>query len=157
VGNAYALTRPPGHHAERSVGLGYCVFNNVAVAAAHAMAAHGVERIAVVDFDVHHGNGTQQIFYDDPRVLFLSIHQDGNYPTHSGAVTETGSGAGDGYTINVPLPPGSGSGAYRAAFDRVVRPALDAYKPQLVLVSAGFDAGYMDPLGHMMCSSEDFR
>ncbi|KAI8475598.1 MAG: histone deacetylase [Monoraphidium minutum] len=157
VANAYALCRPPGHHAERGTGLGYCIFNNVSVAAAHAMERHGLSRVAIVDFDVHHGNGTQEIFAEDERVLFVSVHQDGNYPLASGSVDEVGSGPGEGFTLNVPLPPGSGSGAYRAAFDRVVGPALDAFRPQLILVSAGYDAGYMDPLGQMMCSSEDFR
>ncbi|KAG2452933.1 hypothetical protein HYH02_002272 [Chlamydomonas schloesseri] len=154
--NAYALVRPPGHHAERGHGMGFCIFNNVAVAAAHALAAHGLKRVAVVDFDVHHGNGTQHIFESDPRVLFISIHQDSNYPLRSGYVTETGTGEGEGATLNLPLPPGSGSGAYRAAFQRVVLPALEAYKPELLLVSAGYDASYMDMLAAMILSSADF-
>ncbi|PNW87295.1 hypothetical protein CHLRE_02g116950v5 [Chlamydomonas reinhardtii] len=154
--NAYALVRPPGHHAERDHGMGFCIFNNVAVAAAHALAAHGLKRVAIVDFDVHHGNGTQHIFESDPRVLFISVHQDSNYPLRSGYVTETGTGEGEGATINVPLPPGSGSGAYKAAFERVVLPALEAYRPELLLVSAGYDASYMDMLAAMILSSADF-
>lgn len=157
VRNAYALCRPPGHHAEPGMGGGYCLFNNVAIAALHALEQHQLERVAVVDFDVHHGNGTQAIFAEDPRVLFISVHQAGNYPLFSGDVSEIGQGPGVGTTLNVPLPPGSGRGAYRAVFDRVVAPALDMFGPQLVLVSAGFDASYMDPLGHMMLGSEDYR
>ncbi|KXZ50612.1 hypothetical protein GPECTOR_15g295 [Gonium pectorale] len=156
VRNAYALVRPPGHHAERAEGMGFCIFNNVAVAAAHALEVHGLARVAVVDFDVHHGNGTQHAFEADPRVLFISVHQDSNYPLRSGYVTENGVGAGEGTTLNVPLPPGSGSGAYRAAFERVVLPALEAYGPQLLLVSAGYDASYMDMLAAMILSSADF-
>ncbi|KAF6262071.1 hypothetical protein COO60DRAFT_1268392 [Scenedesmus sp. NREL 46B-D3] len=161
VRNAYALCRPPGHHAEPAMGGGYCLFNNVAIAALHALEQHQLERVAIVDFDVHHGNGTQAMFVEDPRVLFISVHQAGNYPLFSGengdADTSIGRGLGSGTTINVPLPPGSGSGAYRAVFDRVVGPALDMFEPQLVLVSAGFDASYMDPLGQMMLGSEDYR
>eukprot|EP00775_Hariotina_reticulata_P006585 gene6585-6813_t len=156
VANAYVLCRPPGHHAERGMGGGYCLFNNVAVAALHALTEHHLSRVAIVDFDVHHGNGTQQIFYEDDRVMFISLHQDSNYPLHSGAVSEVGAGRGLGTTINIPLPPGSGSGAYRAAFDRVVAPALSIFQPELIMVSAGYDASYMDPLGQMMLGSEDF-
>jgi acetoin utilization deacetylase AcuC-like enzyme len=156
--NAYAFTRPPGHHAEPDTGMGFCVFANIAIAARHAMARHGLKRIAVVDWDVHHGNGTQACFYDDPSVLAISLHQDGNFPQGaSGTVQETGIGAGVGATINVPLPPGSGRGAYRAAFDRVVLPALDRFKPELIFVASGLDAGNNDPLGRMMLLPEDFR
>ncbi|KAG2496888.1 hypothetical protein HYH03_005287 [Edaphochlamys debaryana] len=156
VRNAYALVRPPGHHAERSEGMGFCVFNNVAVAAAHALGPRGLGRVAIVDFDVHHGNGTQHAFESDPRVLFISVHQDSNYPLRSGYVHENGTGPGEGTTLNVPLPPGSGSGAYRATFERVVIPALEAYKPDMILVSAGYDASYMDMLAAMILSSADF-
>ena len=116
-----------------------------------------VERVAIVDFDVHHGNGTQDIFWRDGRVLFVSLHQDGNYPLVGGKSDEVGAGAGEGFNLNVPLPPGSGSGAYRAAFERVVAPALEAFRPDLVLVSAGYDASYADPLGQMMLGSQDYR
>ncbi|GIL69529.1 hypothetical protein Vretifemale_461 [Volvox reticuliferus] len=136
--------------------MGFCIFNNVAVAAAHALKVHGLRRVAVVDFDVHHGNGTQHMFESDPRVLFISLHQDSNYPLRSGYVTETGVGPGEGTTINVPLPPGSGSGAYKAAFTRVVLPALEVFQPELLLVSAGYDASYMDNLAAMILSSADF-
>ena len=157
VASAYALSRPPGHHATRATGGGFCLFNNVAVAALHALEVKGLERVAIVDFDVHHGNGTQDIFYDDGRVLLISLHQDNNYPLHSGPLTDVGAGDGEGYTINVPLPPGSGSGAYRAAFERVVLPALEAYRPQMIFVSAGFDAAFLDPLSAQMLGSDDYR
>eukprot|EP00775_Hariotina_reticulata_P006584 gene6584-6812_t len=157
ITNGYALTRPPGHHATASEGMGFCVFNNIAVAAAHALETRGLERIAIVDYDVHHGNGTQSIFYENDRVLFISLHQDSNYPLHSGPISDTGAGRGLGTTINIPLPPGSGSGAYRATFDRVVVPALEAFRPQLIMVSSGFDASFYDPLAAQLCSSEDYR
>jgi acetoin utilization deacetylase AcuC-like enzyme len=158
VENAYALTRPPGHHAEPEGGMGFCVFANIAVAARHAMATAGLERIAVIDWDVHHGNGTQACFYDDPRVLAISLHQEGLFPQGaSGTIEQTGAGRGLGTTINVPLPAGSGTAAYRAAFDRVVMPALERYRPQLVVVASGLDAGNNDPLGRMTLGPEDFR
>ena len=156
--NAYVLSRPPGHHAEPDAGMGFCVFANIAIAARHAQAEHGIARIAVVDWDVHHGNGTQACFYDDPSVLAISLHENGNFPRGgSGAVEQTGSGAGVGATINIPLPPGSGSAAYRAAFERVVLPALDRFRPDLIFVACGLDAGNNDPLGRMMLGPEDFR
>ncbi|KAF5835260.1 hypothetical protein DUNSADRAFT_7707 [Dunaliella salina] len=157
VSTGYVLCRPPGHHAERSEGAGFCIFNNVAVAAAAAREVYGLKRICIVDYDVHHGNGTQHIFEGDEHILFISLHQDSNYPLHSGAVTEQGTGQGEGFTINCPLPPGSGTGAYKAAFERVVLPALEAFRPELVLVSSGFDASYADPLGAQILSSQDFR
>ena len=157
VQNAYALVRPPGHHAERDVGRGFCLFGNVAIAAMHAKAVHGVERIVTVDWDVHHGNGTQQAFYEDPSVLTISIHQDHLYPVDSGDMSERGSGAGEGYNLNVPLPPGSGIGAYQATFERVVAPAIDRFKPDLVMVPSGFDGAGIDPLGRMMVTADCYR
>ena len=157
VDNAYALVRPPGHHAERDRGRGFCIFGNIALAAMHARQARGLSRVAIVDWDVHHGNGTEHAFYSDPSVLTLSIHQDNNYPPASGAITDTGEGAGRGYNINVPLPPGSGVGAYIATFERVVAPALTAFRPELILIASGLDASAMDPLASMMMTSDGYR
>ncbi|MDK3018888.1 class II histone deacetylase [Pseudodonghicola flavimaris] len=157
VDNAYVLCRPPGHHAMPDLAMGFCLFANAALGIKHAQATYGIERIATVDWDVHHGNGTQAIFYDDPSVLTISLHQDNLFPPDSGAIDETGSGAGAGVNLNIPLPPGSGSGAYREAFEKIVLPALEAFKPQAIFVPSGFDASALDPLGIMMLSSEDYR
>lgn len=157
VANAYALVRPPGHHATRSGAMGFCLFANAALAGRAALDDLGLDRVAFVDWDVHHGNGTQDVFWEDPRALTLSIHQDGCFPPDSGHVGEIGAGAGEGFNVNVPLPPGSGLGAYAAAFDRVVLPALHAYKPDLIIVPSGFDAGGHDPLGRMMLHSDAYR
>jgi acetoin utilization deacetylase AcuC-like enzyme len=157
VKNAYALVRPPGHHAERDRGLGFCLFGNVAVAIMKARETHKLARVATVDWDVHHGNGTQQAFYEDPNVLTISIHQDRLFPTRSGGIDEIGSGAGEGRNINVPMPAGSGVGAYLAAFERVIVPALRKFKPDLIVVPSGFDAGGTDPLGRMMVHSGGYR
>lgn len=157
ISNAYCLVRPPGHHAVSNMGMGFCIFNNVALAAMHAMTINSeIKKVAIIDFDVHHGNGTQDAFWNDSNVLFVSLHQDSNYPCGSGACTEIGGPDALGNTINIPLPPGSGMGAYEYAFTRVVLPALRSYKPDLILVSAGFDASYADPLGSMMLSSESY-
>ena len=157
VDNAYALVRPPGHHAERDRGRGFCIFNNVAVGVMSAIDTRLTRRVAIVDWDVHHGNGTQQAFYDRSDVLTISIHQDLLYPADLGRTGEMGDGAGVGYNINVPLPAGSGVGAYLAAIDRVVAPALEAFEPDLIVVACGFDAGYFDPLGHMLLLADHFR
>eukprot|EP00038_Savillea_parva_P012857 m.207373 g.207373 ORF g.207373 m.207373 type:complete len:406 (-) comp23713_c0_seq1:58-1275(-) len=154
---AYALVRPPGHHAERDRGMGFCIYNNVAIAV-RALQQRGAARVAVVDYDVHHGNGTEQAFWSDPSVLFMSLHQDNNYPPDSGGMDQTGDpDKAPGANINVPLPPGSGTGAYEYSMTRIVRPALRRFKPDFIVVSSGFDASYVDPLSAMMLSSEDFR
>jgi acetoin utilization deacetylase AcuC-like enzyme len=157
VNNAYALVRPPGHHAEADRGRGFCIFGNVAIAAMKLISAHGAKRIAIVDWDVHHGNGAQSAFYHRDDVLTISIHQDNLYPTGSGAITERGHGAGLGYNVNVPLPPGSGVGAYEQTFRQIVVPAIDAFNPDMIIVSSGFDAGAVDPLGRMMMHSDGYR
>jgi acetoin utilization deacetylase AcuC-like enzyme len=157
VDNAYALVRPPGHHAMAHEGCGFCIFGNAVIAIKHAMAVHKIERIVTIDWDVHHGNGTEGAFYDDPNVLTISIHQDENFPPGRGQVDQTGEGAGEGYNINIPLPPGSGRGAYMAIMERVVGPAVRNFKPDLVVVPSGFDANAHDPLGRMMLSSKAYR
>jgi len=149
--------RPPGHHALPDRGMGFCTFNNVAIAVRAVQRSHGVERIAIVDWDVHHGNGTQAIFYEDPNVLTISVHQDRCYPIDSGAADERGTGAGIGANLNIPLPAGSGHGAYVAAFERVVVPALQRFSPELVVVASGFDASAYDPLGRMLLHSDSYR
>ena len=156
VDNAYALVRPPGHHAEPNRGRGFCIFSNVALSILDLLARKRVGRIAVVDWDVHHGNGTEQAFYDRDDVLMISLHEDGLYPADRGALGDSGRGTGEGFNINIPLPPGSGGGAYLTAFDRVVLPALHDFRPELIFVSCGFDAGSFDPLGHMMLLSNHF-
>ena len=157
VDNAYALVRPPGHHAEPDRGRGYCIFANVPIAVRHVQATGAVERIAIIDWDVHHGNGAQAIFWRDPAVMALSVHQSGYYPTDVGAVDEIGEGPGEGTTVNVPLPAGSGVGAYTSAFERVVVPAVRAHRPDLIFVSCGFDPGMLEPQAQMMVHSEGFR
>ncbi len=149
-----ALLRPPGHHARPARAMGFCLLNNVAVAAAHAR-ARGLERVAVVDWDVHHGNGTQEMFWRDPHVLYVSTHQFPFYPG-TGDVDEIGEGDGAGYTVNVPLTAHGGDAVYASAFERIVLPVLEAYAPELVLVSAGFDAAARDPLAQMELSPESF-
>ncbi|MFN8459741.1 MAG: class II histone deacetylase [Anaerolineae bacterium] len=157
VNNAYALVRPPGHHAEASRGRGFCIFGNVAITVMQAQAVHGLKRVATVDWDVHHGNGTQKAFYKDPTVLTISIHQDQCYPPGSGLLTENGAGAGEGANLNINLPPGAGHAAYVSAFERVVVPALRRFRPEIIIVPSGFDANAMDPLARMLCDSETYR
>jgi acetoin utilization deacetylase AcuC-like enzyme len=154
VPKGVALLRPPGHHARPARAMGFCLLNNVAVAAAHAR-ARGVERIAIVDWDVHHGNGTQEIFWTDPHVLYVSTHQSPFYPG-TGEVDETGRGDGEGFTVNVPLAAGGGDAVYASAFERVVLPVVESFAPDLVLVSAGFDASARDPLAQMELSPNAF-
>ena len=157
----YACVRPSGHHAQPAQADGFCFFNNVAVAVEHAVATTDVERIAVVDWDVHHGNGTQECFYDRDDVLFVSLHNDhwswdpAAHP-QSGDLDEHGNGDGEGYNLNVPLPPGTGDEGYAAAFNRVVEPVVEAFDPDLLVVSAGQDPGTVDPLGRNVVTKEGF-
>ncbi|OFW59660.1 MAG: hypothetical protein A2133_00950 [Actinobacteria bacterium RBG_16_64_13] len=153
---AFMLVRPPGHHAGKSRGMGFCLFNNIAVAAAHALQEAGLKRVLIVDWDVHHGNGTQDVFYKDPRVLFFSTHLGDHYPG-TGAAKQVGAGDGIGHTVNVPLHRGAGDGAVRLAFESLLAPLARAFRPQLVLVSAGYDSQQGDPLGGLRFSQAAFQ
>jgi acetoin utilization deacetylase AcuC-like enzyme len=149
--NGLAAVRPPGHHATPSMGMGFCLLNNIAIAARHAQQRHGVERVLIADYDVHHGNGTQEAFYADPTVLYISTHQSPLYPG-TGMIQDTGEDAGAGYTLNIPLPPGVGDQGYARVFEEVVIPAARRFAPELILVSAGFDAHWDDSLANMQLS-----
>jgi acetoin utilization deacetylase AcuC-like enzyme len=151
----FSAHRPPGHHAETARAMGFCFFNNVAVAVEHARRAHGIERVLVFDWDVHHGNGTQEIFWRSGDVLFSSIHQSPLYPG-TGHARDCGQGAGEGFTVNLPVPPGTGDEAYRSLVDHVVAPLIRAFEPGLVLVSAGFDAHHRDPLASCRVTEDGF-
>ncbi|MDD5475911.1 MAG: histone deacetylase, partial [Syntrophales bacterium] len=155
VKNAFAFVRPPGHHAEAGRSGGFCLFNNVAIAAEHARKKHGLKRILIADWDLHHGNGTQHSFYADPGILFFSTHQYPFYPG-TGSLNEIGSGAGEGYTINVPLSRGKDDADYLRIYRRILDPVSDAFKPELVLLSAGFDICVGDTLGGMKVSEQGF-
>ncbi|MEM8852738.1 MAG: histone deacetylase family protein [Pseudomonadota bacterium] len=149
--NAFIASRPPGHHAERTRAMGFCLINHVAIGARHAIAVHGVERVAIIDFDVHHGNGTQDIFWDDPSVLYVSTHQSPHYPG-TGAASETGAGN----ILNLPLSAGTDGARYRPIFKDHVVSAVDAFAPDLLILSAGFDAHRDDPLGDIRLTEDDF-
>jgi len=151
----FAFVRPPGHHAESGRGMGFCIFNNVAIAAEYAVEKYGVKRVLIVDWDLHHGNGTQHAFYDRPDILFFSSHQFPHYPG-TGDFDEVGRGKGEGYTVNAPFSHGFGDKEYLSVYDRILRPVALEYKPELVLVSAGFDPYVKDPLGGIMLTAEGF-
>jgi acetoin utilization deacetylase AcuC-like enzyme len=151
VKNAFVAMRPPGHHAEKTTAMGFCLFSSAAIGALHALEAHGLTRVAIVDFDVHHGNGTQDVLWEEPRVVFGSTHQMPLYPG-TGAANETGVGN----IFNAPLAPYSGGPEFRAAMERIILPAVDAHNPELIVISAGFDAHRLDPLASLNFEEEDF-
>ncbi|MEX0751085.1 MAG: histone deacetylase [Dehalococcoidia bacterium] len=155
VESAFCLVRPPGHHATPVQAMGFCLFNHVAVAAEYARARHGLERVAIVDYDVHHGNGTQDAFYDDPGVLYVSTHEFPFYPG-TGPAEDVGADAGLGYNVNVPMPHGSGDAEYRRAFEAIVMPAVRRFRPQLILVSAGYDAHFADDIALQQLSVDGY-
>lgn len=156
VQNVYALNRPPGHHAEPDDGSGFCLFNNIAIAAKHAREKYNVQRILILDWDVHHGNGTETSFYDDAGVLFISIHQENIFPKNRGKITDVGTEGGEGYNVNVVLPAGTGNEGYLEVFKRIIEPIADQYKPELIMLSAGQDASRFDPLGRMLITAEGY-
>jgi acetoin utilization deacetylase AcuC-like enzyme len=157
VDRAFCAVRPPGHHADRDTGMGFCLLNNVAIAARYLQAHHGISRIFIVDWDVHHGNGTQAIFLEDPSVFFFSIHEHPSflYPG-TGRRWETGKGPGEGMTINAPMSPGAGDDDYRMAFEQMLRPAVELFKPEIFLISAGFDAHKDDPLADIQVTAQGY-
>ena len=153
IDNGFALLRPPGHHAERAMALGFCVFNNVAILARYLQQQHGLDKIAILDWDVHHGNGTQHSFEEDPSVLYVSLHQYPHYPG-TGSANECGSGRGRGATLNCPMPAGATDSAYERAFQEQVLPTLAQFRPEVILISAGFDAHRDDPLADVQLSTD---
>ncbi|MFD1705639.1 class II histone deacetylase [Siminovitchia sediminis] len=157
VDNAYALTRPPGHHAEADLGMGFCLFNNVAIAAKYARKELGIQKVMILDWDVHHGNGTESAFYDDPNVLFISLHQERLYPAGRGRAEDVGKGKGTGKNVNIPLPAGTGNAGYMYAMREIVQPVAEQFKPELIIISAGQDPGMFDPLARMMINADGFR
>lgn len=157
VNNAYALSRPPGHHCLPDQAMGFCFLSNIAVAVEAAKAKYGIERVAILDWDVHHGNGTQAIYYQRPDVLTISLHQDGCFPPGYSGAEDRGAGAGEGANFNVPLLPGGGHDAYLYAMERIVVPALERFAPELIVVACGYDANAVDPLARMLAHSDTFR
>lgn len=155
--NAYALTRPPGHHCLRDWQNGFCLLANIAIAVEAAIAEGKAGRVAVLDWDVHHGNGTEAIFYDRNDVLTISLHQERNYPLDKGDFKDRGEGHGEGANLNIPLPPGAGHNTWIEAIDRLAIPAIQAFKPDVIVIACGFDAAAFDPLGRMLCSVDTFR
>lgn len=155
--NAYALSRPPGHHCAADAPQGFCMLANIAIAIRAAQASGLAQRIAVLDWDVHHGNGTEAIFYDDPDVLTVSLHQERNFPLDTGDFNDRGTGAGLGANLNIPLPPGTGHNGYLSAMDRLALPAIRAHKPDVLIIACGYDAALNDPLGRMLATAETFR
>jgi acetoin utilization deacetylase AcuC-like enzyme len=156
VSNAYSLSRPPGHHCLPDYPNGFCLFNNIGIAIEAAKAAGLAQRFAVLDWDVHHGNGTEAVFYDRSDVLTVSLHQDRNYPMDTGAFADRGTGDGVGYNLNIPLPPGTGHKGYLAAMDRLALPAIRDFAPDVLIIACGFDAAANDPLGRMLATAETF-
>ncbi|MDM0114016.1 class II histone deacetylase [Variovorax sp. J22R133] len=155
--NAFSLSRPPGHHCLRDKPMGFCLLANIPIAIEAARAKHGIERVAVLDWDVHHGNGTQSIYYEDRNTLTISLHQDRCFPPGYSGAEERGAGAGLGANINIPLLPGGGHDAYLHALERIVLPALDAFRPELIVVASGLDANAVDPLARMLLHSDSYR
>ncbi|QQK80384.1 class II histone deacetylase [Salicibibacter cibi] len=157
IEQSYAFIRPPGHHAGKDQSMGFCLFNNVAVAAEYSRKQYGTEKILIVDWDVHHGNGTQEIYYEDPNTCFISIHQEHNYPTTGGDISETGADRGKGYNVNIPLPPGCSDQEYCTVLEEIIGPIARSFQPALILLSAGQDANLYDPLGRMMVTRAGYR
>jgi acetoin utilization deacetylase AcuC-like enzyme len=155
--NAYSLSRPPGHHCEPDKPMGFCLMANIAIAIEAARAEGHIARAVVVDWDVHHGNGTEAVYYDRDDVLTISLHEEGNYPLNSGALQDRGAGAGVGFNLNIPLPPGTGHEGYLHALERVVIPQIEAFGPDIIIVACGYDSAMPDPLGCMLVSAQTFR
>ncbi|MBI2619278.1 MAG: histone deacetylase [Ignavibacteriales bacterium] len=155
LNSAFCAVRPPGHHAETTAAMGFCLFNNASIAARHAQRTHGIGRIVILDWDVHHGNGTQEVFYEDPLVLYVSLHQYPFYPG-TGAADETGTGKGRGFTLNCPMKAGSGEKEYLDSFQEAIIPAIEKFRPELIILSAGFDAHRDDPLAGINLTEESF-
>ena len=155
--NAYALSRPPGHHCLPDFPNGFCLLANLALAIQSARAKGLAQRVVVLDWDVHHGNGTEAIFYDDPDVLTISVHQDRNYPMDTGDFADRGQGKGAGFNLNIPLPPGTGHIGYLSAMERIVTPQIQAFKPDVIVIACGYDAAAIDPLGRMLATAETFQ